>query len=215
MSSVPAVTVCGVGWIDAREHGQVRKGLRRDGAFAGGGRAVKSFGRFDAASKAACRAAALALDDAGLGDPPAGRQGIGVIGTGFAGCLTTNLDYFKDYVRCGRTLARGNLFIYTLPTSALAEAAIHFGLEGPLMYVLSPDGPLPTALEMAGGMIRRGEASAMLVVWAEEPGAACFVVSGDAGAGAAVEKVVEIARQKAAQPELIAALGGLFETDES
>ncbi len=169
------VNIRGAGWIGPREHGRVRKGIRAahaDGAdlntiwkgdpvFA---RHAKNFGRFDAASRVAYYAAALALDDAGWGDPPADGQGLGMVGTGAAGCLASNLDYFKDYVSCGRTLARGNLFVYTLPTSPLAEAAIHFGLEGPLLYALSPDRPLAAALEMAAGMIRRGEAAGMLVM---------------------------------------------------
>jgi len=42
---------------------------------------------------------------------------------------------FLDYVQAGRKLGRGSLFIYTLPSSPLAEAAIHFGLQGPVLYI--------------------------------------------------------------------------------
>jgi 3-oxoacyl-[acyl-carrier-protein] synthase II len=208
------VNIQGAGWIGPRGHGRVRRNIRAEHADLGVlwksdpvfARRAKSFGRFDVASRLAYYAAALALDDAGRGDPPAG-EGLGLIGTGAAGCLASNLDYFKDYVSCGRTLARGNLFVYTLPTSPLAEVAIHFGLEGPLLYASSPERPLAAALETAAGMIRRGEAAGMLVIAAGAAEALCAVLSTQAGVP--VEQAVE-----GSQADVVAAWERAFRTGD-
>lgn len=63
---------------------------------------------------------------------------MGLIGTNRAGSLEANRLYFSDYLQAGRVLARGNLFVYTLPSSPLAEAAIHFGFQGPMLYMGFP-----------------------------------------------------------------------------
>jgi 3-oxoacyl-[acyl-carrier-protein] synthase II len=205
------VNIQGAGWIGPSGYGRVRKGIRAecgdldalwksDPVFE---RRAKNFGRFDAASRLAYYAAALALDDAGSGE----RRDFGLIGTGAAGCLASNQDYFKDYVKCGRTLARGNLFVYTLTTSPLAEAAIHFGLEGPLLYALSPERPLAAALETAAGMIRRGEAAGMLVLAVGAAEALCTVLSTQAGV--LVESVVE-----GSQADVVAAWERAFRTGD-
>ena len=49
--------------------------------------------------------------------------------------LAENEKYYKDYLDSGKIGGRGNLFVYTLPTSALGEAAISFGIRGPLYNV--------------------------------------------------------------------------------
>ncbi|MGQ9499188.1 MAG: hypothetical protein ACUVQ6_02265 [Dissulfurimicrobium sp.] len=61
--------------------------------------------------------------------------------------------YFRDYLDSGRRLARGALFIYTFPSSLLGEAAIHFGLKGPLFRVSVPGGGLSIAVSMAADML--------------------------------------------------------------
>jgi hypothetical protein len=210
MISAPLVTVQGVSWVNAREQGQIRHGRRMphggdpatlwktEPLFA---RMPKGIGRFDAASKRTYCAVALALDDAGLGDPRALREEMGIVGACRDGSLSSNVKYYKDYVACGRKLARGSLFIYTLPTSSLAESAIHFGLTGPLLYAMCPDRPLAAVLETAAGMIRRGEAAGMLVVLAEGDEAVCLVLS--AQAGVEVELALAVARRGTNQAELV------------
>jgi len=146
---------------------------RRCGLFA---YPVKSFGRFDAASRLTCCAVALALQDAGIAYAEGQRLPVGILMTGADGCLAANERYFRDYAESGRTLARGNLFIYTLPTSPIAEAAIHFGLAGPTLYLGSPSGGMCAALEAAHRMAQRDGMRAMVVVTATEEAALAIVV---------------------------------------
>ena len=145
------VTVSGIGWLDGQAWGRV---LRRETAAYGEGqgvppwkqadlfgRPVKNLGRFNRVARTTISACALALMDAGVSCADEGEpHDIGLLGTNAAGCLEANRAYFQDYLAGGRTLARGNLFIYTLPSSPLAETAIHFGLAGPMLYVGYPGG---------------------------------------------------------------------------
>jgi 3-oxoacyl-(acyl-carrier-protein) synthase len=140
-------------------------------------RKVERFGRFDPVSRMACLACELALQAAGYS--PADRQEIGILGAGFEGSLAANAAYFKDYVESGRILARGNLFVYTLPTAALGEAAIHFGFQGPLFSLISRATPLADALEAASLLVKNGDAPAMLVVQAEAESAVAALVTAD------------------------------------
>ena len=103
----------------------------------------------------------------------------GLTCTNSSGSLPTDILYFKDYVECGRTLGRGSLFIYTLPSSPLGEAAIHFGLQGPLLYAANGRASLGTALETAAEMVLLGEAEAMLAGTADEQEALYFVLAKD------------------------------------
>ncbi|OGW18047.1 MAG: hypothetical protein A2X56_08450 [Nitrospirae bacterium GWC2_57_13] len=166
------IEVGGIGWVTAREHGCAARGERtgsdddgsldrffRDGLFA---YPFKNHGRLDRASRLTAVGVALALRDAGLSYSAEEKQNIGIIGTSDEGSLASDLLYFKDYAECGRTLSRANLFIYTLPSSALGEAAIHFGLQGPLLYLTAERASLQAALETAEEMLELGEAEAML-----------------------------------------------------
>ena len=137
---------------------------------------VKNFGRFDAVSKMTCCAGALALRDAGITYSEHQKQDMGILGTNTVGCLESNVHYFRDYIDTGRKLARGNLFVYTLPSSPLAEAAIAFGLHGPLLYIMFQQTQIPSLVRCAGKMILHGETQAMLAVKADENEAVCFVL---------------------------------------
>ncbi len=95
---------------------------------------VENFFRFDTTAKLAVISIALALFDAKIPYNRNKKRRIDILGTNSNGALESNLIYFNDYIANGRTLARGNLFIYTLPSSFLAEAAIYFGLTGKLLY---------------------------------------------------------------------------------
>lgn len=81
--------------------------------------------------KLAILGAAAALYDAGL--EPSDR--LGLTGWGTDGCRTENLLYFQDYMEHGRCGGRGQLFVGTLPTTPLCEAAIALGLHGPAYYL--------------------------------------------------------------------------------
>ncbi len=60
---------------------------------------------------------------------------IAIIGIGTDGSRIENLAYFKDYTDFGRTGGRGQLFVGTLPTTPLCEAAIALSLHGPAFYL--------------------------------------------------------------------------------
>jgi len=166
------IALCGIGWINKEEYMCVMKGLRvrykdttsfnglsRKGMFL---YPFKNFGRFDAVSKMVCYSVALALKDADESYSPELKKDMGIIGTNTDGSLQSDIDYFKDYVDCGRKLSRGNLFIYTLPTSPLAEAAIHFGLQGSLFYMTSGHETLPLVIRTAEEMLLLNETQSVL-----------------------------------------------------
>ena len=91
----------------------------------------RNFGRFSAEARLAFYAIAQALRDAHLNPMAAGTR-VGIIAVDHDGCAAANRVYFSDYVQSGRVLGRGQLFVYTLPTSVAAECAIACHLVGPL-----------------------------------------------------------------------------------
>jgi hypothetical protein len=204
-----AISIHGIGWFTKEGYGCVRSGQRE--AFAAGEGAAsfpkrqifshpfKNFGRLDAMSKSVAYAVALALQDAGIEYSPVLKHPIGIVGTSREGSLRTDVEYFKDYIRSGRTLSRANLFIYTLPSSPLGEAAIHFGFLGPLLYAASGSGTLQPILDLASGMIDSNEAGSMLVGTAGEVEAAYFVLGRHSAARPAVCDLAE-ARAVLAKP---------------
>lgn len=166
------ISICGIGWLSRAGYGAIASG--RNHNFAHGEslqttprnlffeRPVKNFGRFDDVSRLTLIAVSLALQDAAISAAPASKLDMGIIGTSRDGSLQTDLDYFRDYIDNGRTLSRANLFIYTLPSSPLGEAAIHFGLTGPLLYCSALQNPLARSLQLAAGEIASGGAGRML-----------------------------------------------------
>jgi len=182
------VVVTGIGWITKKDYGCVIQGLQQnyyntsllntrfnhDSLFL---YPIKNFGRFDNSSKMACCAGALALCDAGILYSEHRKQNIGIIGTNIAGSLPSDVYYFKDYVESGRKLARGSIFIYTLPSSPLAEMAISFRFQGPLVYMTFPQKQISSLLRCAERMILRQETSMMLAVKVDEEEGICFVLS--------------------------------------
>lgn len=164
------IGVRGIGWVDGQGYGGVRQDTyteyadresfrklgKTDGLF---NYPVKNFGRFETITQRVCYAVALALRDAGIEYAEGVKQDIGLLGTSPDGCVESNINYFKDYVEGGRSLSRANLFIYTLPTSPFAEAAVHFGLLGPLLY----GSDFAALATMAQGMVQRKEVSTMLL----------------------------------------------------
>jgi len=164
----------------------------------------KNFGRLDAISRMTTYAVALAVQDAGIKYLPGLKQDIGIIGTNTEGSLQADLAYFRDYVESGRKLSRGSLFIYTLPSSPVGEAAIHFGFLGPLLYAWGLDNSLVAVLDIAQGMITAGETPIMLAGKAEESEAVFFVLEsrlGESEAGSGdLEDVREIVKATPGEP---------------
>ena len=207
--------IAGIGWITQTAYGCVNQGDAH--SYAGRTTArlvgsvdalfrhkIESFGRFDEVSRMTCYACALALRDAGIAYSQDGKLEFGLIGVGRAGSLSANHTYFKDYADSGRILARGNLFVYTLPSAPLGEAAIHFGFQGPLFAVLSPATPFAEGLEIARDLVNSGDAPAMLVVQAEADCALAAVISRDSGTP--VSGIAELSTRHPELSQLIAAL---------
>ncbi len=211
------ISIHGIGWLRKEEYGCIMKEKRSsytdgESVNARSGKDIfhypfKNFGRLDTLSKMTCRAVALALDDAGIGYSPDRKQDIGIIGTNTAGSLHSDVQYFKDYLESGRTLSRANLFIYTLPSSPLGEAAIYFGLQGPLLYATGRDKALAAIMAMAADMTFHDEASAMLVGTAEEDEAVFFVVMKESDSGQSVlcnvDSAIEILNNTGTVPCII------------
>jgi hypothetical protein len=220
-SSLSTNVITGIGWLTRREYGCVRRRLRKPYPDVKSLRStlqdesvfsypVKGFGKYDRASQTTCCVAALALYDAEMSYSESQKQDIGILGTNADGCLQSNLDFFNDFVENGRTLGRANLFVYTLPSIPVAEAAIYFKCQGPLLYMTFPEKPIASLLRQADRMILRGESTAMLAVMAGEEDGQCFVlrrasdVSGEPIS--TVEEAIEIEERTPPLEEMIEAL---------
>ncbi len=179
--------ILGIGWIKNETFGCSRKGLKKSYSDQKSlyeclrkelilTYAVDNFPRFDSSSKNALLSIALALYDAGVTYSKEKKQNIAILATNESGSMDANHAYFKDYVENGRTLGRGNLFIYTLPSSPLAESAIHFGLTGPLLYLGFDQKPFPKLLGFTKDMIGQGKVKLALALKIDINHTLCFVL---------------------------------------
>ena len=92
---------------------------------------LADFGRGGVSVRRMMLAALLTAWDAG-GELP---ENTGVFGWNGDGCTAENLAFWRDYVECGRTAGRGNLFVATLPTIPYCEAAIALRCRGAAAYL--------------------------------------------------------------------------------
>jgi 3-oxoacyl-[acyl-carrier-protein] synthase II len=188
------IVVRGLGWVHPAGYGSLRGTLAgageppRDAVFRA---PFRNFGRLDRVSRLTCLASGLALADAGMAYPLSPGATVGIAGTSEQGCLDSDLAYFRDYLAGGRTLGRGNLFIYTLPSSPLAEAAIHFGLTGPLVHIRPKDDRRTAILEAAALALDDSGIDAMVAGEAGRDSAVFAVLSRapDPGSAGAMELV--------------------------
>ena len=185
-STQQSPVVRGFGWIADGAAGSLRKPQRfawddaaadnarpPDGLFA---RPVRNWNRFDRTSRVVCSLCALALADAEIADEEGRKTATGLLISNPNGALPANRAYWQDYLDAGRQMARGNLFVYTLPSSPLAEAAIHFGFQGPLLYLGGP-GSETEQLRIAARWIRTGEAETVVIVEADERAGVAVVIA--------------------------------------
>ncbi len=119
----------------------------------------KRWGRMDRFSRLAVVEVGRALRDAELlrdgEDGPKVVACGGLIGAGSHGSLVTDLAYAATLAG-GPELASPTLFSYTLPNIALAEAASHYGLTGPV-YAIFAETPEAAVAEARGWLAdRRG-----------------------------------------------------------
>ncbi len=179
----------GAGWLTSNAYGQARARTcvsyagrcklsqlgKTDGFFR---YPIRHFGRFEPITQQVCYTTALALADAGIDYAEGRRLNSGLIASSTDGCVLSNVRFFEDYIDGGRTLSRANLFIYTLPSSPLAEAAVHFGLQGPLLYLCrTEDGGL-NLFESAARILRNKEADSMLIYLFDESSTICMTAAG-------------------------------------
>jgi 3-oxoacyl-[acyl-carrier-protein] synthase II len=208
----------GIGWLTGTDYGAIGRGFRQafppgEGVAALAKSGVvptpyRNFGRLDPLSRNTIAAVALALDDAGLATPGGEQLATGIAGTARDGSLAADVAYFRDYLENGRTLGRANLFIYTLPTSPLGEAAIQFGLTGPLLYAAAGRAPLGSALELAAALVAGGEAQRMLAGQADAE-TALYLLVDRAEAGVPLCTLAEVLAI-AASGESVAAMAAQF-----
>jgi hypothetical protein len=158
------------------------------------GRPVNYFSRMTTEARFCLCAASMALKASRW--PESRGAEIGVASGGCDGCLAADQEYFRDYVASGRTLGRGNLFIYTLPTSVIGEVAIVLSLTGPCLFIHDEVRPLPSLARHAQRIVADGEAAGMLALWSDPRAAVCMAV--DAGAGE--DKIFELLSKSEATP---------------
>jgi hypothetical protein len=211
------IQVCGIGWLADRDWGGVLGRTRQCLAqgddtplwkrITGFAYPVRNMGRCDAATRLTLCACALALQDAGLSYAEGRKSGLGLIGTQASGSLEANRAYFSDYLQAGRVMGRGNLFIYTLPSSPLAETAIHFGFQGPMVYMGFPGGGGAELLEAAACLVNDGMAPGVVAVLADEREAMAFVLQPGIGPrGLDRRRVADVARECGGVRELASGL---------
>ena len=85
-----------------------------------------------------------------------------------------------DWFAGGRSLGRGNLFIYTLPSSTMGEIAIALGLRGPAVHIHDAHHPAQILIRHARRLLEDGEADGILALWSDSKAAVCFAVDGGA-----------------------------------
>jgi len=69
-------------------------------------------------------------------DPaPSGAKSLSIFGIGGVGCRIENANYWRDYTQNGRVMGRSSLFVSTLNSTPLCEAAITLGAQGSIRYV--------------------------------------------------------------------------------
>ena len=96
---------------------------------------TEDFRRGDFAVRQHLLAAILAVFDADAGT----GGNTALLGHSREGCLQQNRSYFSDYVQYGRQYGKGHLFVGTLPSTPVCEAAIALGFHGAAYYLDTRD----------------------------------------------------------------------------
>jgi hypothetical protein len=97
-------------------------------------RKFKNFGRLDKMSKAIAYALAPLLEKYGYYQKELKKNTIHLFFSSEEACNHSDREYFNDFIQYGETAGRANKFLYTLPTSPLGEASVHFGLTGRILF---------------------------------------------------------------------------------
>ena len=144
---------------------------------------IKNFGRFPRCARDLCAACALALRAARIAPCSEDSARVGIVAAGLDGVMAVNREYFADYVANGRVMGRGNLFIYTTPSSPVAEASILLGIRGPMVCVDADTSPCAELLRTAAELLCADQAEAMACVWQDHEATLCATVAPRPDAG--------------------------------
>ena len=178
--------VVGGGWIGDSAWGCFRRDIRHEyhdtgtlpatlqrlGVIKG---SLRPWARFDGLSSLVCCAVGLALHDVSAEHPIAGD--VGIVGANIEGALKANVDFYRDYIGSGRQVARGSLFVHTLPSSPVSQASIQFRLCGPQYHVTPATNRLSEVVAAAALSLTAGDADAMVIVGTHGPEALAVVVA--------------------------------------
>ena len=168
--------ITGLGWVTAAGYGRGRTGaspLWQIGepqpptsvlkTLSGGSR----FGRLDLFSQIGVAAVALALEDAGRLNSATGPQSLaglecGLICATTSSCERTDHNFYKT-VQADPRLASPGLFVYTLATSFLGEAALRFAITGSSLALIEPQPSGAEALRIGLEQLVYGDEEVMIV----------------------------------------------------
>ena len=168
--------ITGFGWVTAPSYGRGRTGgvpLWQAGkpqppgpilqTLSGGSR----FGRLDLFSQIGVAAVALALKDANRlhkAAYPKTTDGhdLGLICATTSSCNQTDHNFFKT-VQANPHLASPGLFVYTLATSFLGEAALRFAIKGTSLALIEPQPGGAEALRIGLEQLSDGDEEVMVV----------------------------------------------------
>jgi 3-oxoacyl-[acyl-carrier-protein] synthase II len=145
--------------------------------------------RMNTLSRYAVAAAKMALDDSGL--EASRRQEAGVaIGTMF-GPVQTSVEYLREYVEKGSSLAPPQLFAESVANAPGSHVAIEFGLRGFNLTFTQRESSALAAATFAASQIVKGSLDAALIGGVEEINEMVFSVL--ARLGALAHETAEVA----------------------
>jgi len=137
-----------------------------DGSALFGNREARRLDRF---SQYALAAAMQAIEQAGLAVADGNRDRIGVVvGTGIGG-IGVLVEQMQGFAERGASRVSPFLVPMMIPDNAAGMIAIHMGLRGPNMAVVTACASGTNAVGEAAEVIRRGQADVMLAGGAEAP----------------------------------------------
>jgi Beta-ketoacyl synthase, N-terminal domain len=116
-----------------------------------------AFGKLMLADRLAFAAASVALAGRQIANKDSSAITLGIS----AGSLSTDMRYMESVIAGFPSPA---IFSATLPSSAIADIAIYYGLKGPNRVVAGNGASGLTALELAVSLLRTGKASTVLTL---------------------------------------------------
>jgi len=166
----PRVALIGLGWATPDElgfvqaSGSIRMPHPQTGNpepfFEGG---YKNWGRMSPVAKRLAYPVELGLRQLDGDRAMRESRAWGIIGLSATGCHDDNRAFFRDYLVNGRALARGGLFVHTLPSTPVAEASIHYGLRGPVFHLVDPTVDFSRSVDWACSIIECADATNMII----------------------------------------------------